>query len=181
LKQLEGTDDTVPSLGDESITIYIDRKGWGLITKPDYPGSIAEQEYSSWEREFLSYSNRVTCNDIHRHQSDFIVRIDFFDLTDLINIRPYDGSCYIRSVTEPFDDEGEIEKGRVENWLKYFGLYPYEQIHASGHASGPEIKQLIEDINPKLVFPVHTEHPELFVAPPGTRVEIPQVGKSYRL
>jgi ribonuclease J len=181
LKQLEGTDDAIPSLGDESITIYIDRKGWGLITKPDYPGSIMEQEYSSWEREFLSYSNRVTCDDIHRHQSDFIVRIDFFDLTDLINIRPDDGSCYIRSVTEPFDDEGEIEKVRVENWLKHFGLYPYEQIHSSGHASGPEIKQLIEDINPKLVFPVHTEHPELFVAPPGARVEIPQTGKSYRL
>lgn len=181
LKRLEGTDAGAPSLGDGNIVIYIDRKTWGLINKPHYPQNIVEQDYSAWEREFLSYPNRVTCDDIHRHQSDFIVRIDFFDLTDLINIRPDDGSCYIRSITEPFDEEGEIELERVENWLKHFGLYPYEQVHASGHASGAEIKRLIEEINPKLVFPVHTEHPELFVAPPGTMVEIPQAGKSYRL
>ena len=183
LKQLEGTDAAAPSLDDETIAIYIDRKGWGLITKPDYPGSIVEQEYSAWAREFLSYPNRVTCNDIHRHQRDFIIRIDFFDLVDLIDIRPEEGSCYIRSVTEPFDDEGEIELWRVENWLKHFDLYPYEQIHASGHASGPEIKRLIEEINPKLVFPIHTEHAKLFadIVPKGTRVEIPEVGKRYHL
>ncbi len=183
LKQLEGTDAAAPSLDDETIAIYIDRKGWGLITKPDYPGSIVEQEYSAWAREFLSYPNRVTCNDIHRHQRDFIIRIDFFDLVDLIDIRPEEGSCYIRSVTEPFDDEGEIELWRVENWLKHFDLYPYEQIHASGHASGPEIKRLIAEINPKLVFPIHTEHPELFadIVPKGTRAEIPEVGKRYHL
>jgi len=183
LKQLEGTDAGAPSLDDETIAIYIDRKGWGLITKPDYPGSIVEQEYSSWAREFLSYPNRVTCDDIHCHQRDFIVRVDFFDLTDLINIRPDKGSCYIRSVTEPFDDEGEIELIRVENWLKHFGLFPYEQIHASGHASGPEIKKLIEDINPKLVFPIHTKQPELFedVVPQGTRVVIPEKGEKYTI
>lgn len=183
LKQLEGTDAGAPSLGDGNIVIYIDRKTWGLINKPHYPQNIVEQDYSAWEREFLSYPNRVTCDDIHRHQSDFIVRIDFFDLVDLTDIRPEKGSCYIRSVTEPFDDEGEIELWRVENWLKHFGLYPYKQIHASGHASGPEIKRLIAEINPKLVFPIHTEHPELFVdiVPKGTRVEIPEVGKRYRL
>ena len=183
LKQLEGTDAGVPSLDDETIVVYIDRKGWGLITKPDYPESIVEQEYSAWAREFLSYPNRVTCDDIHRHQSDFIVRIDFFDLMDLINIRPEQGSCYIRSVTEPFDEEGEIELEKVENWLKHFGLFPYEQIHASGHASRLEIKQLIEDINPKLVFPIHTEHPELFadIVPRGIVVEMPELGKTYCL
>jgi len=137
LKQLEGTDAGVPSLDDETIVIYIDRKGWGLITKPDYPESIVEQEYSAW----------------------------------------------VRSVTEPFDEEGEIELEKVENWLKHFGLFPYEQIHASGHASRLEIKKLIEDINPKLVFPIHTEHPELFadIVPRGIVVEMPELGKTYCL
>lgn len=183
LKKLEGTNAQAPSLNDENIAIYIDRKDWGLITKPHYPRNIVEQDYESWEREFLDYPNRVTCEDIHRHQADFIIRIDFFDLADLIDIRPAQGSCYIRSVTEPLDEEAEIELWRVENWLKHFGLYPYHQIHASGHASGPEIKKLIEDINPKLVFPIHTEKPERFrdIVPKGTRVIVPERGREYKI
>lgn len=184
LKKLERIDAGAPALDDDNIVIYIDRKGWGLITKPDcpdYPPNVVEQDYSAWEREFLNCPNRVTCDDIHNHQSDFIVRIDFFDLTDLINIRPDKGSCYIRSVTEPFDDEGQIEQRRVENWLKHFDLMPYEQVHASGHASGPEIKRLVEEINPAVVFPVHTEDPEHFREIQGISIEAPVLGREYRL
>jgi ribonuclease J len=183
LKLLEGTDAQAPSLDDEHIAIYIDRKNWGLITKPHYPRDIVEQDYEAWEREFLDHPNRVTCEDIHRHQSEFIVRIDFFDLADLIDIRPAEGSCYIRSVTEPHDDEDFIELQRVENWLEHFELYPYQQIHASGHASGPELKKLIAEINPKAVFPIHTEKPERFqdVVPKGIRVVVPEKEKRYRL
>jgi ribonuclease J len=184
LRKLEGTDAGAPALDDDNIVIYIDRKSWGLVTKSDrpyYPPNVVEQDYSTWEREFLSYPNRVTCDDIHNHQGDFIVRIDFFDLTDLINIRPGKGSCYIRSVTEPFDDEGQIELQRVENWLKHFDLMPYEKVHASGHASGPEIKRLVEEINPTVVFPIHTEAPERFKEIKDVRVEMPQLGREYRL
>lgn len=184
LKRLEDTDADAPSLDDDNIVIYIDRKGWGLITKsgcPDYPPSIVEQDYGSWEREFLGYPNRVTCDDIHNNQGEFIVRIDFFDLTDLINIRPSEGSRYIHSMTEPFDDEGEIERKRVENWLKHFGLYPYDKAHASGHASGPEIEKLIQDINPKVVFPIHTEAPQRFEKMKNVNIELPKPGREYKI
>jgi ribonuclease J len=183
LKLLEGTDAQAPSLDDEHIAIYIDRKSWGLITKPHYPRDIVEQDYESWEREFLHRPNAVTCEDIHHNQSEFIIRIDFFDLADLIDIRPAEGSCYIRSVTEPLDEEAEIELERVENWLRHFDLYPYHQIHASGHASGHELTKLIAEISPKAVFPVHTEKPERFqdVVPAGIGVFVPEKGKQYRL
>jgi len=181
LKQLEGTDTGAPLLNDKNIAIYVDRKNWGLITRPDFPGSVVARDYKTWEQEFINYPNRVTCDDIHRNQSDYIMRIDFFDLTDLVDIRPDEGSCYIRAVTEPFDEEGRIELERVANWLKHFGLYPYTQIHASGHASGPEINALVREISPKVLFPVHTEHPELFVLPKGTEIIIPEVGKEYQI
>ena len=114
LKQLEGTDANAPSLTDDNIAIYIDRKGWGLITKPGYPRDIVEQDYDGWEREFLDYPNTVTCEDIRHDQSSFIIRIDFFELTDLIDLKPSEGSCYIRSVTEPHDEEDAIELRKVE-------------------------------------------------------------------
>lgn len=181
LKQLEGTDAKAPSLTDDNIAVYIDRKDWGLITKPQYPRNVVEQDYAGWEREFLDYPNTVTCEDIHYNQSDYIVRIDFFELTDLIDLRPSEGSCYIRSVTEPHDEEDAIDLVRVEEWLRLFNLYPYEKIHASGHASGTEIQQLLHDINPRTVYPVHTEHPEMFedIVPAGTKVLSPEVGQEY--
>lgn len=181
IKQLQSTAAGAPALDDEHIVIYIDRKGWGLVTKPQFPPEMVEQDYRGWEREFLNYPNNVTCDDIHNHQSDFIIRIDFFDLTDLINIRPDESACYIRSVTEPFDEEAEIELKRAENWLRHFNLYPYLQVHASGHASGPEIKKLVKDINPGVVFPIHTESPECFNEVEGINIEIPVPGKKYDL
>ena len=182
LRQLEGTDAGAPSLADKNIAIYIRRKNWGLITKSDYPQNVVEQDYTSWEREFLAYPNRVTCEDIHRNQSDFIIRVDFFELTELIDLKPSEGSCYIRSVTEPFDEEAEIELWRVQNWLKLFNLYPYEQVHASGHASGLEIKRLAHEVNPQVLYPIHTEHPESFeeIVPRGTKLIVPQKGKKYK-
>ncbi|MFA5055717.1 MAG: MBL fold metallo-hydrolase [Dehalococcoidia bacterium] len=184
LRRLEGSDAGAPSLDDKNIAIYVDRKGWGLITKTDqaaYPDNVVKQDYATWEREFLERPNCVTCDDIHRNQGQYIVRIDFFDLTDLVNIRPDAGSSYIWSKTEPFDEEAEIEQYRVENWLEHFGLMPYEKAHVSGHASGVEINRSIESINPKALFPVHTEHPELFAVPKGVEIIIPEKGREYQI
>ena len=184
LEHLKDSDAGAPSLDNANVVIYVDRKSWGLITKTDrseYPDYIVKQDYATWEREFLDRPNCVTCDDIHRNQGDYIIRIDFFDLTDLINIQPDEGSSYIWSKTEPFDDDAEIEQDRVEHWLKHFGLMPYEKAHVSGHASGVEINRLVKEINPKVLFPVHTEKPELFVAPSGTEIIIPEPGKEYRI
>lgn len=184
LERLKGSDAGAPSLDDANIVIYIDRKSWGLITKTDrseYPDYVVKQDYAAWEREFLDRHNCVTCDDIHRSQGDFIMRVDFFDLTDLINIRPDAGSSYIWSKTEPFDDDAEIEQDRVEHWLEHFGLMPYEKAHVSGHASGVEINRLIKEINPKKLFPVHTEHPELFSELKGMDIVIPEKGRGYQI
>lgn len=183
LKQLEGTAAIAPSLDDKSLAIYVRRKDWGLVTKPGYPLEIVKQDYDQWERGFLSHPNAVTCEDISSHQSDFIVRIDFFELPDLIALKPGKGSCYIRSLTEPLDEEDLIDLERVENWLSLFDLFPYHKVHASGHLNGAECQQLVRQISPKLLFPVHTEHPERFrdLAGPGTQVVLPERGKRYSI
>jgi hypothetical protein len=66
LQQLEGSDAGAPSLDDENIVIYVDRKGWGLITKSDrlaYPDSIVKQDYATWEREFLDLAEAEGVSD----------------------------------------------------------------------------------------------------------------------
>jgi len=172
LKQLEGGGDGIPALTDKNIAVYVRRKDWGLITKSGYPPEIVRQDYDDWEKEFLDYPNAVTCEDIRANQTDFIVRIDFFELPDLIALQPVEGSCYIRSITEPLDDEDLIDLNRANNWLKLFNLLPYQKAHASGHASGTELKRLINEISPKILMPIHTEKPKLFKEQLSKHIEV---------
>ena len=86
-------------------------------------------------------------------------------MNELIDVKPVPGSVYIRSVTEPFDEEMELDARRIDNWLSLFKLRQYgrsgdDGLHASGHASGPEIIKMIKAINPKKIVPIHTEHPD---------------------
>jgi len=106
---------------------------------------------------------RVTGNGNQtRKKDDYIFRCDFFELKELIDVKPDTGSCYIRSVCEPFDIEMELDLKKAENWLTHFGLYPYTQIHASGKMNYDEIREVIETVQPKVLIPVHTQHPEVF-------------------
>ncbi len=68
----------------------------------------------------------------------------------------------------------EIDEAKMVNWLDFFNIdYDFEiknkqktfvRRHVSGHASGPELKELIERVNPAKIIPIHTEHLELFEA-----------------
>ena len=76
----------------------------------------------------------------------------------------------------------ELSEERLRSWLRRFGInedrdYRPIQIHVSGHASGPEIQEMIDKIGPKRLIPVHTEHPHMFKNPLG-EVELPSVGQA---
>jgi len=81
-------------------------------------------------------------------------------------------------VCEPFDIEMELDLKKAENWLAHFGLYPYTQIHASGHLNYDDIWGVVETVQPDALIPVHTQHPEVFqtlhdnVIPPEKGLEI---------
>lgn len=174
LELLQGTDSIkVPSIHDDDIRVYLMRKSWGLIDREDYPDEIRKKDYDEWEQKYMDNGNVVSYKDIRDRQKDFVFYCNFFQLKELIDVRPKEGSNYIRSLVEPFSEDMELDEKRVNNWMKHFGLYPMHQIHASGHAPGTEIKRMINEMKPKKVIPVHTEHPMEFkkIAGKGIKVE----------
>jgi ribonuclease J len=177
LQQLqEAGDEELPGPDDPHLRVYVPRKGWGLWGRPGVDREFALSDYKTWERDLIDQPNAVTHAEVRERPEEYVVRVDFFELTQLIDFEPPPGSRYIRSITEPFDEEMEFDKQRVDNWLKLFGLYPYKQTHASGHASGPEMWKAIAQIAPRAVVPIHTEHHELFeknLAPLGIPVRRP--------
>jgi ribonuclease J len=151
-----------PRIDDDHLRVYIPRKTWGVYKDDRFSEKIQREDYDYWERDFLDHANAVTAQDIRENQDEYIFRCDFFELKELIDVKPKVGSSYIRSVCEPFDIEMELDLKKAENWLTHFGLYPYTQIHASGHLNYDEMRDAVETIQPKVLIPVHTQHPEVF-------------------
>lgn len=153
-------------LKDDNLLVYFKRKK---------SGEFAEEDYYQWERPFLDKG--VDFDYVHRHQARVLLNLDFYDFAELVDIQPDKGGHFIRSMSEPLSEE-EIEEEVLRNWLDHFGLHLHN-IHASGHCSKEEIAQIIKEIRPKLLLPVHTEYPQLFKKISGDfveRVKIPEPG-----
>ncbi|NHI90876.1 MAG: MBL fold metallo-hydrolase [Candidatus Lokiarchaeota archaeon] len=118
------------------------------------------KKYPKWEQAFFDHESVVDEKYIHEHQSELIFALDFFQFPELIDIQPSEESLFIHSMSEAWD-ERDITDTIKKNWCNKFNL-EYLQLHASGHCKMEEIFENIKIINPKIIIPVHTEHPELF-------------------
>ncbi|MFX1519811.1 MAG: MBL fold metallo-hydrolase [Promethearchaeota archaeon] len=175
---------SVPDLRDETFLIYLHKAGWGIIAEDGYDIKEKEKDYAQWEDKYLSYDNAVTYKDIIKKQKEIVLYCDFYDLHELIDIKPKEGSCFIHSLSEPHDEEQEIDFERMKNWLDHFNL-PLLQAHASGHISGEEIRNVVNEIRPKKVIGIHTDDPEGFKTVVGrkspAKIIIPEYSKSMNV
>jgi ribonuclease J len=163
--QKEGLD--VPKLGKD-YRVYVRRKK---------DGEFGESDYYKWERQFMK--NAVNFGHVGKHQSKALIYLTFNRLTELVDIQPTPGGHFIHSRSEPLEEEPEAEV--MPNWLDHFKL-KFHQIHASGHCSKKEIEDVIRRIGPKRLFPIHSEHPELFLKFKGVwRVTLPELKKKYEI
>lgn len=63
---------------------------------------------------------------------------------------------------EPFNEEMELSYEITENWLRHFNIPINKPFHVSGHARGAQLLDMIKEINPDVLYPVHTTRIELF-------------------
>ena len=144
----------------DDVKILVPRKSWGLITKPGIERKNLDGDYSKWEREFIDRPNSMTCRDLRAAPGRYVVSMSMWEINQLIDIQP-EGALWIKSSCEPFSDEMKIDEERKQHWLEHFGIEEH-QAHASGHASGDELREMIRQINPQELIPIHTEYPEMF-------------------
>ena len=154
-------------LKDESILVYYKRKK---------SGEFEEKDYYVWERDFMD--KMAMYEFVRKNQSKLVMDLDFYQFAELIDIKPSPGSHFIHSMSEPFSEE-DIEDQVMHNWLDHFKMR-FHQLHASGHLNREELTGLINYINPKRIFPVHTENQQLFKKISGN-VQTIKYGKEYRL
>ena len=97
---------------------------------------------------------------VSKHQNQLIFHTDFTQIAELIDVKPSPGSLFIRSMSEPIEED-DVQAEIFDNWINFFKL-DYHQAHASGHANMEEVFSMVRTISPKVVIPVHTEHADFF-------------------
>ncbi|MCW4026223.1 MAG: hypothetical protein NWE76_01905, partial [Candidatus Bathyarchaeota archaeon] len=125
----------------------------------------------------------VDSGAIREEQNDMILVLPFHDLAGLVDIKPSAGSNYILSASEPFNEEMVIDFEKLTNWLEYYGL-PQYHVHVSGHITPLHLRESLKIIEPKMIFPIHGTHPELFskyMRDLNSKTCLPETGKCYKI
>jgi ribonuclease J len=129
-----------------------------------------------WERPYLD--DALSAEEVRRQGRQYLLALDLAHFTELIDLRPPRGSPFIHSMSEPFSED-DVDDRVMHNWLDHFGL-EFHQMHASGHASGAELLEIVRATGARTVYPIHTEHPEAFEKA-GPSVRPPELGRTYSL
>jgi ribonuclease J len=167
-----------------------------------YQKTTASPYPDFWQRNiYEEYQDKIVlAEDVSSAQEQFILCFSFFDLNELPSIRPQAGGLYVYSSSEPHDEEQEIDFRRLHEWIRHFefngfGL-PVERndgwhipeaekgLHASGHACGPDLLWLAQEIKPEFLIPVHCEHPDFYLnhlSSTNISVILPSLGKTIEL
>jgi len=159
-----------PSSNDPNIALLKPKRLTGTYIDEDYTDTYIKKR--------LHYKNIVTAADIVKNPSHYMVVLNFWYFSELIDLKPKNG-LYIHSLSEPFNEEMEISYDRMKNWLGHFDI-KFFQSHCSGHINGDDLKELITTVHPKKLYPIHTEHPQLFQKLP-IKTTMVKEGKTYKL
>jgi ribonuclease J len=167
-----------------------------------YQKTTSSKSTDKWIKNLFKDNNNKTvlAGDVNKNQDEYILSFSFFDMNELPSIRPQEGSRYVFSSSEPHDEEQEIDFMRLTNWLNHFGMDSYglprehkgkweipeseTGMHASGHACGTDLFEIVEKINPKMLIPVHSQHPEEYrkhFEESGIEVKLPEKNKSLTI
>jgi ribonuclease J len=166
---------------DRNIVRVAERLGVGgnpSNPKNPLPPSCENEPYNYKELYSLAthhLDNGIKAYQIRQNPSQYVLMFSYWDANELFDLIPTKGNHktrYISASTEPFSEEMEIDETKMVHWLDYFKInYDYvtknkQKIfvrrHVSGHASKPELKELIDKINPAKIIPIHSNHPEMF-------------------
>ena len=158
----------VPDSKGENIFLLKAKRATGTYDDSDYRDEYIKRR--------LDYPNILTAEEIARDQNEYMVVLNYWYFNTLVDLKPKH-SVYIHSLSEPFNEEMELSFGRMKNWLDHFGL-DLVQSHCSGHVCGTDLKELISRIEPKKLFPIHTEHPGVFRGLQGRTIMVRE-GKTY--
>jgi ribonuclease J len=159
----------------------------GLFDDPKARPRLWETETrQSWRAPIVRAEN------VSETPGDFILADSLWDLNDLPDLEGITGGVYLFSNSRAYDDEQKADLERLRNWVRWLRLDligdPDDSssvcLHASGHACGDELADFVRTVNPEILIPIHTEHPEWWgdvLRGSGIHLRLPELGKKIEI
>lgn len=72
-----------------------------------------------------------------------------------------------------------MSQKRINNKIEKFEMQKH-QIHCSGHAKETDLLEIVKEIDAKMLFPIHTEHPTEYVRVTN-KISIVDLNKKYNI
>lgn len=186
--QAAGADVPDPFQPSSGICVYLDAGGRGTILHQgkgvvpvagpdlrvtDQTVSDAEYErllmldYPDWEAPIVEAArkagNAVSARDVAGDANHYLFSINFWSIKELFDIFPEKSAAnglYIHSSTQPFNDDMESSNRKLNRWLRAFNLQRADT-HVSGHLGQADLEWALDEIRPRHLIPVHSQHPDI--------------------
>jgi ribonuclease J len=169
---------TDPGIRIHAPTGIEDHEPWD---DPQAAASDSDWARTMYVRHFrenmLTPENTVTNEQLKAEPNAYALTLSYWNIQNLIDILPRgqpNQGIYIRSQTQPFNDDMLLMDEKLKLWLNAFGIDRSQRTHVSGHIAQTQLYEAIEEIRPKKLVPIHSEHPDMTVHH-GAGIGIPSV------
>jgi len=150
-----------------------------------------------WHRDLRERHPKrlVHPDDIQARQGKFIYMHGFSKTMEWTDFKPF-GALYVHSASGAYDDSARNRLGIQREWIELYkietagikfgpkgGLEFDQRLNPSGHMHPRDLKELLHRVQPASVLVCHSDQPELMrdLLPQGTRLVLPENGKTFRL
>lgn len=149
----------------------------------------AKSSFVGLERDIVEQAKMngilLSPGSINLHPSKYMISAGYWDFPNILDLdeQILKGSIYIHSSSEAYTEEQQMDFLRFANWTRKFSIETHgfevaeggqirftKQFHASGHVGAQKLEQILNDLNPDLILPVHTTDREWFVKRWGQKV-----------
>ncbi len=130
--------------------------------------------FKTWGfHDILEFGSDVDVATIRGNPSNFILQVTPEFLPWLLDLPVGPGSCFLHANGPPGARNHRWDV--LQEWLKFLHV-PSWSIGNRGHASPDDLNQLVEWVQPDILFPLHSQEPDRIIPPPGTARWLPQRG-----
>lgn len=121
--------------------------------------------------------DRAGLEEVRREPSRFVVQLAANELGTLLELPVGPGCVFLHANGEPL---GPFQAGwdLLQQWLARLQV-PFASIGSSGHATPHDLHRIVELVQPKVLFPLHTADPYRLLPPPGTLRVLAEYGRWY--